>query len=33
LLHFLGCNAQQMANGFTQRGPKKKKRNRSEGLG
>jgi hypothetical protein len=24
LLHFLGCNAQQMANGFTQRGPKKK---------
>ena len=25
LLHFLGCNAQQMANGFTQRGPKKKK--------
>ena len=25
LLHFLGCTAQQMANGFTQRGPKKKK--------
>ncbi len=25
LLRFLGCNAQQMANGFTQRGPKKKK--------
>ena len=25
LLHFLGCNAQQIANGFTQRGPKKKK--------
>jgi len=24
LLHFLGCNAQQIANGFTQRGPKKK---------
>jgi len=25
LLRFLGCNAQQIANGFTQRGPKKKK--------
>jgi len=25
LLHFLGCTAQQMVNGFTQRGPKKKK--------
>jgi hypothetical protein len=25
LLHFLGCNAQQIASGFTQRGPKKKK--------
>ena len=25
LLHFLGCNAQQLAVGFTQRGPKKKK--------
>jgi len=25
LLHFLGCNAQQIAHGFTQRGPKKKK--------
>lgn len=24
LLHFLGCNAQQIANGFTQRGPKKR---------
>jgi hypothetical protein len=24
LLHFLGCNAQRIANGFTQRGPKKK---------
>ncbi len=24
LLHFLGCTAQQIANGFTQRGPKKK---------
>jgi len=26
LLHFLGCTAQQLAVGFTQRGPKKKKR-------
>jgi hypothetical protein len=25
LLRFLGCNAQQIANGFTQRGPQKKK--------
>jgi hypothetical protein len=25
LLHFLGCTAQQIANGFTRRGPKKKK--------
>jgi len=25
LLHFLGCTAQQIATGFTQRGPKKKK--------
>ena len=25
LLHFLGCNAEQIAGGFTQRGPKKKK--------
>lgn len=25
LLHFLGCTAQQIANGFTQRGPKQEK--------
>lgn len=25
-LRFLGCNAQQIANGFTQRGPKKRRR-------